>query len=191
MKNIPKYRKSVNWTQLLVKFTEKSCCPNKYRTSCKFYWSFFCVRHNIGPISAANSRLLLLAQCCRLHRSSAGSTTAAFIDCSNWPTFSRNSAQYRPYTIRLSLLLWHPVPWTAHYSAMCHFYHGKSFWKWENQCSAQHWPVAVLKTSFSGQSLDQNWPPSAYRRYHSSNGTILTTDHRQIYCYAGPVSCPI
>ena len=37
------YRKSVNWTQLLVKFTEKSCCPNKYRTSCKFYWSFLCV----------------------------------------------------------------------------------------------------------------------------------------------------
>ena len=27
----------------LIKFTKKSCCPNKYRTSCKFYWSFFCV----------------------------------------------------------------------------------------------------------------------------------------------------
>ena len=37
------YRKSVDWTQLLVKFTKKSCCPNKYRTSYKFYWSFFCV----------------------------------------------------------------------------------------------------------------------------------------------------
>ena len=37
------YRKFVNWTQLLVKFTEKSCFPNKYRTSRKFYGSFLCV----------------------------------------------------------------------------------------------------------------------------------------------------
>ena len=56
------------------------------------------IRHNIGPISATNSRLLLLGQCCRLNRSSAGPTTAAFFDCLNLPTFSRNLAQYRPYT---------------------------------------------------------------------------------------------
>ena len=37
------HRKSIDWTQILVKFTKKLCCPNKYRTSCKFYWSFFCV----------------------------------------------------------------------------------------------------------------------------------------------------
>ena len=30
--------------------------------------------------------------------SSAGPTTAAFFDCLNLPTFSRNFAQYRPYT---------------------------------------------------------------------------------------------
>ena len=57
------------------------------------------IRHNIGPISAANSRLLLLGQCPRLYRSTAGPTTvAAFVDCSNLPTFSWNLAQYRPYT---------------------------------------------------------------------------------------------
>ena len=55
------------------------------------------IRHNIGPVSAANIRLLLLGQCRRLHRSSAGPTTVAFVDCSNLPTFSRNLAQYRPY----------------------------------------------------------------------------------------------
>ena len=56
------------------------------------------IRHNIGPISGAKSRLLLLGQCHCLHRSSAGRTTAAFFDCLNLPTFSRNLAQYRPYT---------------------------------------------------------------------------------------------
>ena len=30
--------------------------------------------------------------------SSAGPMTVAFVDCLNWPTFSRNLAQYRPYT---------------------------------------------------------------------------------------------
>ena len=39
----------------------------------------------IGPVSL-------------LHRSSAGPTTEAFFDCLNLPTFSRNLAQYRPYT---------------------------------------------------------------------------------------------
>ena len=55
------------------------------------------IRHNIGPISAAKSRPLLLGQCHCLHRSSAGPTTAAFFDCLNLPTLSRNLAQYRPY----------------------------------------------------------------------------------------------
>ena len=56
------------------------------------------IRHNIGPISAAKSRLLLMGQYHCLHWSSAGPTTAAFVDCLNLPTFSRNLAQYRPYT---------------------------------------------------------------------------------------------
>ena len=56
------------------------------------------IRHNIGPISAAKSWPLLLSQCHCLHRSSAGPTTAAFFDCLNLPTFSRNLIQYRPYT---------------------------------------------------------------------------------------------
>ena len=55
------------------------------------------IRHNIGPISAANSWLLLLGQCHRLHRSSAGPTMAAIVDCLNLPTFSWNVAQYQPY----------------------------------------------------------------------------------------------
>ena len=63
---------------------------------CEF--SKLIIRYNIGPISAANSRLLLLSQCCRLHRSSAGPTTAAVFGCLNWPTFSPNLAQNRPYT---------------------------------------------------------------------------------------------
>ena len=56
------------------------------------------IRHNIGPISAAKSRLFLMGQYHCLHRSSAGPTTAAFFDCLNLPTFSRNLAHYRPYT---------------------------------------------------------------------------------------------
>ena len=56
------------------------------------------MRHNIGPISAAKSRLLLLSQCRRLHRPSVGPTTAAIVNCLNLSTFSRNLAQYRPYT---------------------------------------------------------------------------------------------
>ena len=57
------------------------------------------IRHNNGPILAAKSRLFLLGQCHCLHRSSAGPTTEAFFDCLNLPTFSRNLAQYRPYTL--------------------------------------------------------------------------------------------
>ena len=56
------------------------------------------IRHDIGPISAAKSRPSLLDQCHCLHRTSAGPTTAAFFDCLNLPTFSRNLAQYRLYT---------------------------------------------------------------------------------------------
>ena len=55
------------------------------------------VRHNIGPISAGNSRLLLFSQCRRLHRSNAGPTTVAFVDCLNLANLIRNLAQYRPY----------------------------------------------------------------------------------------------
>ena len=56
------------------------------------------IRHNIGPILAAKCRLLLLGQYHCLHRSSAGPTSAAFFDCLNLPSFSRNLAQYRRYT---------------------------------------------------------------------------------------------
>ena len=56
------------------------------------------IRHNIGPISAAKSRLFLSGQYHCLHWSSAGPTTAAFFDCLNIPIFSRNLAQYRLYT---------------------------------------------------------------------------------------------
>ena len=56
------------------------------------------IRNNIGPISAAKSQLLLLGHCHCLHRSSTGPTTAAFFDCLNLPTISRNLAQYRAYT---------------------------------------------------------------------------------------------
>ena len=56
------------------------------------------IRHNIGPVSAAKSRLLLMGQYHCLHWSTAGPTTAAFVDCLNWPTFSWNLAQYWPYT---------------------------------------------------------------------------------------------
>ena len=92
-----------------------------------------------------------------------------------------------PILSRLSLLQWHPVPkveepesgpWTAHYWVVCHFYQSKPFWKWENQSSAQHRPVAVSKKSVGGQ----NWLPSAYRSYHSSNSTILATNIRQHFC---------
>ena len=86
------------------------------------------IRHNIGPTSAANIRLLLLEKCRSLHRSSAGLTTAAFVDCLNLLTFSRNLAQYRSYTKLI---------------------------------------VTVTMASI--------------------NGTILATDHRQIFDDAGPL----
>ena len=154
------------------------------------------IRHNIGPISSAKSRPLLLGQCHCLHRSSGGPTTPAFFDCLNLSTFSRNLAQYRPYTKPIVIFTMASSSesrrpesglWTAHYWAMCHFYHGKPSWKWENQSSAQHWPVDVPKTSAGGQSLGQHWSPSAYRSYHFSNDTILAADLRQIFGDAGPV----
>ena len=146
------------------------------------------IRHNIGPISSANSRLLSLGQYRRLHWSSAGSTTAAFADCLNLPSFSSNLAQYRHYTnpivtFTMASSFENRRARSAHYWSMCHFNHGKPFWKWENQSSAQHWPVAVPRTSVRGQ----DWPPSAYWSYHSSNGTILSTNLRQIFGDAGPV----
>ena len=61
------------------------------------------IRHNIGPISAAKSRLLLLGQSHCLHRSSAGLTTADFVDYLNLYLF-----------IHL-------------YQADCHFYYGIQF----------------------------------------------------------------
>ena len=68
------------------------------------------IRYNIGPISAAKSRLLLLVQCRRLHGSSAGPATAAFVHFLYLSISSRNLAQYWPYTKLMSLLLWHSVP---------------------------------------------------------------------------------
>ena len=149
------------------------------------------IRHNNGTISAAKSRLLLLGQCRRLHRSSARPTRVAFVVCSNLPNFSRNLASIGPIPSRLSFLLWHPIlkveepesgSWTTHYWAMYHFYQGKQFWKWKNQSLAQNWPVAVPKTSVGGKNLVQNWLPSAYRSYNSSSGTILASDLWQHFC---------
>ena len=56
------------------------------------------IRHNIGPISAAKSRLFLLGQCHRFRWSSAGPTISTLVHFLNLTTFSRNLAQYRPYT---------------------------------------------------------------------------------------------
>ena len=50
----------------------------------------------VGLLLFDYCRLLLLGQCRRLHRSSAGPTSATFVSL-NLPTFSRNVAQYRPY----------------------------------------------------------------------------------------------
>ena len=102
--------------------------------------------------------------------------------------------ELQPKLGRLSLLLWHPLskveeqesPWTPHYWAMCHFHHGKPFWKWENQSSPQHRPVTVPKINDGDQSLGQNLLPSAYRSYYSRNNTILATDLWKIFGNAGP-----
>ena len=64
----------------------------------KFELPKLIIWHNIGPISVANSRLLLFEQCRRLHQPSAGPTEAAFVDSLNLPTYSWNLAQYRPCT---------------------------------------------------------------------------------------------
>ena len=56
------------------------------------------------------------------------------------------------------------------------------WFRFRQQISAQHWLVAVPKMSVGGQSLGQNWPPSAYRSYHSSHGIILATDLQQNFC---------
>ena len=61
-------------------------------------------RHNIGPISAAKSRLLLLGQCHCLHRSSAGPTTAAFFDCINLPTSAETWPSIGPIPSRKHVL---------------------------------------------------------------------------------------
>ena len=88
--------------------------------------------------------MLLNQSHCSL-QSITGPTTAAFVDCLNLPNYSRTWPSIGPTPSRLSLLLWHPIlkveapesgSWTAHYWAICHFYHGKPFWKWENQSSA-------------------------------------------------------
>ena len=150
------------------------------------------IRYNIDPILAAgNTRLLLLGQCRCLHRSSAGPTTAAFVDCLNLPTFIRNLAQYRPYTNPIFTFTMastsesrrarvRPMGGTllGHVSLLPR----QNIVGVRSQSSAQHRPVAVPKTIDTGQSLGQNWPSSAYRNYHSSNGTILATDFRQHFC---------
>ena len=136
---------------------------------------------------AANSRLLLLGQFRRLHRSSAGLATAAFVYCLNLPTFSRNLAQYRPYTKPIFTFTMasssqsrrarvRPMNGTllGHVSLLPR----QTILEVRKSEFGTHRPVAVLKTSVRGQ----NWPPSAYRSYHFSNGTILATDLRQHFC---------
>ena len=81
---------------IFVKYLQKGKTINGEYPKCEL--PKVIIRHNIGPISVAKSRLLLLGQCHCLHRSSTGPTTAAVFNCLNLPTFSWNLTQYRPYT---------------------------------------------------------------------------------------------
>ena len=58
------------------------------------------------------------------------------------------------------------------------------------QCHSLQRSNSGPKTSVAGQSLGQNCLPSVYRSYHSSNGTILTTDFRLFDLYRYIVSRP-
>ena len=145
------------------------------------------IRHNIGPILAANSRLLLLGQCRFLHRSSAGLTTAAFADCLNLTTFSRNLVQYRLYT--KPIVTFTMAPSSENRKARGRSMDDKllghvsllprqTILEVRKPELARHRPDDVPKTTVGGQSLGQNWLPSAYCSYHFSNSTILVTDLR-------------
>ena len=111
--------------------------PTSHLNKCEF--PKLIIRHNLGTISAANSRLLLSGQCRRLLRSCNGTMIAAFVGCLNLPIFSRNLAQYRPYTKPISTLTMassfgsrrarvQPMDGTL-LGQKCHFYQGKPFWK--------------------------------------------------------------
>ena len=161
----------------------------RYWPKCEF--PKLIIWHNIGPISAAKSRLLSLGQWRRLHRSSAGPMTPTFVGCLNLPNFSRNLAHYRPYIKPIVTFTMASSSESRRASVQpkdgtllghMSLFHGKTFWGWENQSPAQHRPVDVPKTNVAGQSLGHNWPPSAYWSYDSSNGTILATDLRQKFC---------
>ena len=159
------------------------CCPQP--PNCKL--PKLIIRHNIGPISTTNSRLLLLGQCRRLHRSSAEPTTAVFVDYLNLQILSRNLAQYRPYTKPIATFTMASSsesrrarfrPMAEHYCTMCHFYHGKPFRKWENQSSAQHWLVVVPKTSVDELALCSL----------SMHQSIVVYQHEQVISHT-PAKC--
>ena len=149
------------------------------------------IRLNIGPILAAKSRLLLLGQCHCLHWSSAGPTSAAFFDYLNSPTFSRNLAQYRHYT--KPIVIFTMASSSESRRARVGLMDGTLLLPRQTilEVRKPEFGTAlarcVSKTSAGGQSLGQNWPPSDYRSYHSSNGSILAADLRQIFVDAGPV----
>ena len=111
----------------------------------------------------------------------------AFVYCLNLPTFSRNLAQYQPYTKPLVTFTMasssqsrrarvRPMNGTllGHVSLLPR----QSILAVRKSEFGTHHPVTVPKTSVRGQ----NWLPSTYRSYHSSNGTILATDLRQHFC---------
>ena len=109
------------------------------------------------------------------------------VDCLNWPTFSLNLAQYRPYTKPILTFTmssssesrrarFRPMNSTllGHVSLLPRqTTENKEFGKAMGRCCAELWPNCG-RASVGGQSLlSQNCAPSAYRIYHSNNGTIL------------------
>ena len=132
------------------------------------------IRYNIVSLSAANSRLLLLGHCCRLHQSSVWPTTAAFVDCLNLPTFIRNLVQYWPYSKPI-------VTFTMESSsesirARVRLMDGTLLG--HVSLLPRQTILGVRKPEF-GTALARC---CAYRNYHSSNGTILATNLRQYFC---------
>ena len=74
-----------------------------------------------------------------------------------------------------------------HYWAMCYFYHGKQILEVRKPEFGTALARCCAENKCWRTELGQNWPPSAYRSYHSSNGTTLAADLRQIFVDAGPV----
>ena len=111
------------------------------------------IQHSIGPISAANSRLLLLG-----HYRPYTKPIVTFTMAS-----SSESRRAKGRPMDGSLL-------------------GHVLLLPRQTILEMRKPNFGTKTSVGGQSLGQNWSLSAYRSYHSSKNTILETDLRQHFC---------